>query len=221
MLRLTLILLLLVNALLVILETGRAPAAPEQGEPQIRQDTDPVLPNGIHLVSELEASEGVGLPGVCFTVGPLADADSLASTEKALAGIVPTASRREIDDSSIRGYWVYLPPAATLGEADALASAIREAGIADVEVIVWGEWVHSVSLGFFANESNARQRKDELNALGFEAVTRVETDARAEYWLDYEQAPGDRFASLQVADAVAPELHRQVPCALAFGRSAH
>lgn len=211
MLRLLVIALLLLNVLLAALQLLQPP---DRAAESVVQETDraPGVP-AIRLMSELERSSGAA-PGTaeCFEAGPYETAEA---RDGFLAEVAPNAAwigLRESEATVETGTWVLLPVQPDFVTARSMAMTLRDAGFTDADVVMDGEWKHSVTLGYFRNEANARARQQEARSLGFPAQTRPQAEQRTRYWLDFEQRTGARYLAAAETDAAGPALLRTIPC---------
>ena len=135
----------------------------------------------------------------CYTLGPFRavnDANAVRSQLKA-AGL--SAKRRMSKDTSRKGFWVLLPPAASRAEARKDINVLKEKGIKDYFLVVTGDQTNAVSLGVFAQSDTAKRRYDEIKAMGFEPkIQNVDLPLR-EYWLDWpveQSIPADLLGKI-------------------------
>lgn len=68
------------------------------------------------------------------------------------------------------GWWVYLPPFADAGAAQAAIEVAREKGVKDIVAVRGGAMAHAVSLGAFPTLAKARAQLQALRALGVQGA---------------------------------------------------
>lgn len=157
--------------------------------------TDPGVP-GLTLLAEAEpdtlpaAAELAVAPTrleatpACLSVGPFDTPSALRRAVDALGGSVGKLQYREAQVQSTRGWRVYVPAAATRGEALAQARALAAQGIRDYYVVTAGPGENTVSLGLFRERGNAEKRLAEVQALGIPAVMEGASEDRPQWWLE-------------------------------------
>ena len=127
---------------------------------------------------------------VCQSLGPF---ESALSLRKAMDALLPKVERiqfREVEAMALRGYRVYLPAATDRAQALATARALSAKGVADYYVVTAGDQTNTVSLGIFRELDNATKRRDEVVALGYNAVVEPRTEPVKQWWIDLAAAPG-------------------------------
>lgn len=213
MLRIIVITLVLLNLLLLGFQTSR-PGRTAETEPaaasEVVEDGD--IPT-IHLFSEMIRDQKL-MSGnrQCFSLGPFDSAGDRDQLRQQLRGIVTGISERQTQATVERGYWVFLPPAASLLEANRLLLSVKALGIEDSSVIYDGEWENAISLGYFRRQGNANRRVRELEGRGYEPQIQVRRQVEPRYWLDYEQGPGVELLVLDVPDRLPGMVQRVLPC---------
>jgi hypothetical protein len=126
----------------------------------------------------------------CMSLGPFPTERELNDARARLAArSVRTRSRQEQATRS-RGWWVYLPAAASHAQAVEQARQLGARHITDVVVVSGGEQPNTISLGLFKDPDNARKRRDEVAAAGFHPQITERAERVPEYWLDLVLADG-------------------------------
>ena len=121
----------------------------------------------------------------CYTLGPFRkvnDADAVRDQLKT-AGV--TAKRRMSKDTSRKGFWVFLPPTTSRGQARQEITTLKGKGITDYFLVVTGDMNNAVSLGVFAQSDTAKRRIQEITDMGFKPQIRNVDLPLREYWLDW------------------------------------
>jgi len=176
-----------------------------------RSVTDPGVPM-LHLLSEqsapppapagspptvpapVPASSSTAAPQTrCLAIGPFDTPQDLRNARGALAGPGIRLRSRQEQTSEARGWWVYLPAPGTRAQALALARQLEGAHVGDYFVMSSGDQSNAISLGLFKDPANARKRRDEVAAAGFDPQIQERTEQVPEYWLDLVVADGARF----------------------------
>lgn len=149
----------------------------------------------------------------CFAFGPFA---SRATADAAMAKLRPQVQsvsvREEAAPSAVRGWRVFLPPLASLAEAQATAQRIAAAGFDDFLVVREGTEANSVALGRYRNEESARKRAEALIAAGFPARTAAleEEGAAKVTWL--EVIADEAFDPARAQAAIGAPQRRPLDC---------
>ncbi|MFY2763445.1 SPOR domain-containing protein [Arenimonas sp. MALMAid1274] len=146
----------------------------------------------------------------CLTLGPFGTPAELRAAMGALTPRVARIQFREVAGTQLRGYRVYLPAAPSREVALATARQLAGRGVSDYYVVTAGAQENTVSLGQFRDLANAEKRRDELGALGFQAVLEPRTEDAAQWWIDLAADPGlDWQSLLPRPDGIQA---RDVPC---------
>ncbi|MFO0449121.1 MAG: hypothetical protein ACK52I_10770 [Pseudomonadota bacterium] len=144
--------------------------------------------------------------GRCLSIGPFgAEADA----QRALLWL--RSSRLEPRLRSARredgtAYWVSLETP-TLQQATRVATRLRTAGVADVEVLPPAADAASavVSLGLYSERERAERRLDELRAFAVAPTIAEQARAVVTWWIDVERPPGGRALDVKALVAAVPE----------------
>ena len=120
--------------------------------------------------------------------------------------------QRETEAIVDSGTWVYLPVQPDRETARNMALTMRDAGLGDAEVVGAGEWLNSVSLGFYVNHGFALERRAEARSLGFPVQVRKQQKVQPRYWLDYEQRVGAPYVVPDANSPIKPDAHRMISC---------
>lgn len=199
--------LLLGNLLLAAFQA--ADRKPERSKPGLEQRTLPAGLPSIPLAEEMQAVNGeLDEGGQCYALGPFETEASRQRARDSIESLASAIVERRTEALMELGYWVALPPFAGFAEAAEAENDLRRAGLEDVAVVNGLDGEFLVSLGYFLDEKNALARRDQVRALGLEAVTRLQRENQPRYWLDYavtESGPA-------LPTAIGPGLQRQIPC---------
>jgi hypothetical protein len=120
----------------------------------------------------------------CMALGPFATQEDLRIARNALGAEVQRMRARQEQITQARGWWVHLPPSPNHAAALAQARQLGARNIQDYFVVSAGDNQNTVSLGLFKDPANARKRRDEIVAAGFQAQMTERTETVPEYWLD-------------------------------------
>ncbi len=127
----------------------------------------------------------------CMALGPFASPQDLRNARARLAGPGIRMRSRQEQTTQSHGWWVYLPATARRSDALEQARRLSAAGINDYFVVSSGDQPNTISLGLFRDPDNARNRRDQLLAAGFQAQLSERTETIPQYWLDLTVS-GDR-----------------------------
>lgn len=131
----------------------------------------------------------------CAEIGPFL---TQADLRRVMNAFAPSAERiqfRETRTLTNRGYWVYLPAQRSRDAALSVARELSAKGLRDYYVVTSGERENMISLGLFQNLENARQRHEQLRALGFDARLQPRSDEIPNYWIDLAAGPGHDWSA--------------------------
>ncbi len=106
----------------------------------------------------------------CFELAGLVDREQaarLTSDLRARGLAVHAVSGQKMEPL---GYWVYLPPADSLEDAQVLARRLSEQGVDDYVFVVGREKANAISLGVYPTRIEAVRRQREIAGLGYEPV---------------------------------------------------
>ena len=191
--RALIVLLLVLNAGVALWWATRAdPAAPSPpGLPagiarlQLLSEARPRIPaTAIAPAAPSMTGPAAAANPACFSFGPFADADALATAHARMQAQVLHLRVRETSPAAARGWQVLLPPFADRGEALASAERIKAAGFEDYYVQPEGDNANGIALGRYGNEAAARRRQAALQAAGFPAQVQPLGAPRTQHWLD-------------------------------------
>jgi hypothetical protein len=164
--------------------------------------TDPGVPK-LALLAEREGGEAASAElasapeskadlanDQCRSIGPF---PTQADTRAAMNALIPLTKRvriRETHATQTRGYWVFLPAAATREQALGSARALSAKNVRDYYVVTAGDQQNTISLGLFRDQGNADRRRAEIVALGFAPQVNTRTEDLPAYWLDFALLDG-------------------------------
>jgi hypothetical protein len=129
----------------------------------------------------------------CMALGPFATQEDLRIARNALGSQVQRMRARQEQITQARGWWVHLPPSPNHAAALAQARQLGARNIQDYFVVGAGDNQNTVSLGLFKDPANARKRRDEIVAAGFQAQMTERTETVPEYWLDLVPTDSKHF----------------------------
>ncbi|MDA8093784.1 MAG: SPOR domain-containing protein [Betaproteobacteria bacterium] len=102
----------------------------------------------------------------CLQWGPFSGPD-VAKAQTVLATLRLAAHATPLQTPHPIGYWVYLPPAASLAAAQGEVATLQAKGITQYEVLrPAGPWQYAVSLGVLSTQDRARQLLRQVRAQG-------------------------------------------------------
>ncbi|MBT8062330.1 MAG: hypothetical protein HKO64_02105 [Xanthomonadales bacterium] len=208
--RIFVVTLLAVNLLLLGIEASKPRVQAGSQTDQLNLGADEVP--GLVTVSEMPETPSIDHGLECFTVGPFENARTSGVIAQMLGDHASRVDQRTTEAFVDRGYWVYLPPVASVLEGKAAVNQFLDAGIEDVRLLESGEFNNAVSLGYFFEQSNAARRRDLARAMGFEVEMKIQRQDETRFWVDYRQLAGVEYAYRILADVVPGELHRQTIC---------
>ena len=212
MLRILVISLFVANLLLFAFQDSNEPVAPVDAGVTKSKVEDSRIPT-IHLFSEMVQDQGL-MTGSrqCFSLGPFHTAEDADEVYARLLEVSVNISERQTQALVEKGYWVFMPPYASLLEANQALLSLQALGLKDIGVIYDGDWKSAISLGYFLRQENARKRKKSLEDRGYAPQIRVQRQSEKRYWLDYEQNPGSGLIALDMQNRPNDFMQRSLPC---------
>jgi hypothetical protein len=127
----------------------------------------------------------------CVSVGPFVEDDEWQAAAKRLEDAGFTSTERQTEGDIFAGYWVSLSGFATKADAEQALLRLRTAGIADAFVMADEAAPNVISLGLYAEQAHAEQRRDAIAKLGFSPELQNRMRRGPVHWLDVAlQEPG-------------------------------
>ncbi|MBB1473604.1 SPOR domain-containing protein [Luteimonas sp. MC1782] len=190
-----------------VIAVAAAAAGTSDGDAGAADGGAPVAPAAVPVATPAPAA----LVQRCMSLGPFADAGSVAAARAALRPLGAQRMRaRDVVDAP-RGWRVVIAPQADRAAADALAARIRAAGFDDLLVVPGGDDANGIALGRYGSEPAARRREASLRAAGFPGQAQPLGDARTRHWLDV--AAGAGFDAAAARDASGAARLNDLDCA--------
>lgn len=181
------------------------PAAPAPGVERLRLVDEASPPP-----AQVGAASMASAPSHCYELGPF---PAVTDAEAAAARLQPAPLHWQVRTgwAGTPEQWrVFLPPFATVAEAESAAAQVAAAGAEDFYVIRDGAGARSVALGLYRAEEAARARAGALQALGIAAQVEPLGAGPAEYWL--EVAAAEAPEAEQARAAAGADRHASVSC---------
>lgn len=185
LIRALIVLLLVLNLGVALWWISRPPSSPEP----------PVEPAPgvarLQLVSEAGPAQATpptaGAEAVisqCVSFGPFADPARATQARSELQSPGVQLQLRREYAGTVSSWKVFLPPFASMDEAEAAAERIAAAGFKDYFLVRDGDDARSVALGLYRSEAAAREHATKLVAAGFRAELAPHGAGPATHWLD-------------------------------------
>ena len=95
------------------------------------------------------------------------------------------------------GYWVMIPPLASVKEAEAMYKKLREAGFEDLWLMRKGEHANGISMGLYTEERYARRHSNNIRKKGFETVIFPKQKKARLYWVVFSGLGQDALEALE------------------------
>lgn len=149
------------------------PVVKAESKPEIKPASPPPVPVRVK-------------PKACYAVGPFYLVSDVGRAAAVFEKGGVSAQQRAAAERKQAGFWVYIPPRPTLQEAREVLRTLKDRDIYDALIIAEGEKQNSISVGVYPVESQAKQRQDEIKALGYKAVVEPLYRTQPQYWLDLE-----------------------------------
>jgi len=127
----------------------------------------------------------------CISVGPFRELSQAATAAANLRASGLDPSQRAGEGEIWVGYWVYIEQIPSVAAAEEILGVLRENGITDSYVIPRSGSGTLVSLGVFTEINRARNRREAVSALGYEATISDRTRRATVYWIEVNLADGE------------------------------
>lgn len=168
--------------------TPRLPAS-ERGVATLKLLSETESPPSAQAADELNAApDALSAAAFCQSLGPFQTPADLRHAMNLLMPLVNRIQFRELPATAVRGYRVYLPAAGSREKALMTARQLAGHGITDYYVVTAGDQQDTVSLGVFRDLVNAKQRHDQITALGYNVVMEPRTEDVPQWWIDIATA---------------------------------
>ncbi|NIB44595.1 SPOR domain-containing protein [Pseudomaricurvus alkylphenolicus] len=128
-----------------------------------------------------EAEAGSDQP-LCALVGPFKALLPAEYFVEHLAALEIDAQVKTVEVPGEKGFWVYLPPESSRKAALRKLHEFQAKGV-DSYVIPKGDLANGISFGLFNLEAGAKERLEEIRALGYPAETRAMQRTFEEIWV--------------------------------------
>lgn len=183
-------------------DTQQQPEQVASGSTDDDGDTKPVDKTATPIAEpEPEPPQVIQL--ACFTLGPFGNEESVGKAAEAISALDVKTHARETELRVPKNYWVYLPQE-SYNAARKTVKALQAKGIKDLFIMGKGENKDDISLGLFSNENTARQRMEEVTALGFKPRQETQYQITMQKWLDFE-VDSKRTSTVATITAIAED----------------
>lgn len=183
-----------------LLQKLRSPAAGTRGNLRLLSEQKNVV--------QASASEGLRPEGVprgealadlpeqplCLLVGPFADQELAGNLIQRLKSLDLQPRLESLEVPEDPGYWVYLPPELSQNAALRRLHELQSKNV-DSYIIPRGELALGISLGMFSREELALQRRQELEAQGYEAKIQEISRSHREVWVSLPPSQAAQVAN--------------------------
>jgi hypothetical protein len=168
----------------------------------------------LELAKIIAPSPGPATPATptrCRSLGPFADSAAATAASDLMRARGWQPRDRSVDTSAPDGYWVYVGQLTAAAQKTVLAR-LNAAGIHDAASMTQPEQSDRVSVGYFADQTHAVRRAEQVRALGLKPVLDIHERTVPVHWLDVDLKSSDADLqpkvfqtgnSLQVTDCPA------------------
>ena len=140
----------------------------------------------------------------CLSLGPFHGRAQAQAALDTLGKVLLRSHLRQVPGKPASSYRVFIPPAPSHEQAQAMAERIVAAGFNDYFVISQGAEANAVALGQYHSREGAERRLAALTAAGFPARLEASGGEQAErWWLDLAHAGDLPAAQLQQRSGAA------------------
>lgn len=122
----------------------------------------------------------------CYSVGPFLLLSDIKGVSELFGRSAIVAKERAEALRKQVGFWVYIPPLASIQQARDALQKIKQNKVGDAVVIAEGTKANAISAGVFKTEQLGKERKNALAQLGYEAKVESLFRTQPQYWLDLE-----------------------------------
>jgi len=129
-------------------------------------------------------------PARCYSLGPFVDKAGANEMVAVFEQRGVKATLRNIQQTQVTGYWIYLPPYPSIAAATAATRELGAKGLRDYYIVASAPNANAISLGLFRERSGAERRLARVRKMGFQPKLEVRTTNNELYWLDYRD-PGN------------------------------
>ena len=201
--RIAAVMLVVVNLAVLVLDQMQPPPAPRLPPPA----PDPALPQLELIALDWQERQGPR----CFTLGPFATLVQQSRAEDRLRPFASEIRARQTRADRDRGWWVFVAAPSRSGAIE-LAQELARRGVEDYFVVADEDLPDAVSLGLFERHDNARARRAQIRAMGFDAQLAVRREDVPQFWLDYRIDPGERSPWRFILRSSPGARHFGIPC---------
>lgn len=129
-------------------------------------------------------------PTRCRSLGPFADSAAATAASDLMRSRGWQPRDRSVDTNAPDGYWVYIAQLTSAAQKTVLAR-LNAAGIHDAASMTQPEQSDRVSVGFFADQTHAVRRAEQVRALGLKPVLDIHERTVPMHWLDVDLKAAD------------------------------
>jgi hypothetical protein len=130
------------------------------------------------------------VPTRCRSLGPFADSAAASAAGDLMRSRGWQPRDRSVDTSAPDGYWVYIGQLTAAAQKTVLVR-LNAAGIHDAASMTQPEQSDRVSVGFFADQTHAVRRAEQVRALGLKPVLDIHERTVPVHWLDVDLKTSD------------------------------
>jgi hypothetical protein len=123
-------------------------------------------------------------------LGPFADSAAASAAGDLMRARGWQPHDRTVDTSAPDGYWVYVGQL-TAAAQKAVLARLNAAGIHDAASMTQPEQSDRVSVGYFADQTHAVRRAEQVRALGLKPVLDIHERSVPVHWLDVDLKTSD------------------------------
>lgn len=208
-----------VGGVVLLSEAAKQPAQPPQSEANSTEAAAPpaaeTVPATDSAASPPPAAEAPGAHGQCVLVGPYENNEQAQQALQKLLAKEIKAHVFQMDLAVSSGYQIYLDGFENRAQAKKRLDELQAAGV-DSFIVPKGEYLNTIALGSYEQESAAKHQLEKFAAAGITAKLRESKRSVVELWLAMPPEMGDRLPEalrpvLGVSKAEKKE-ERQILC---------
>ena len=127
----------------------------------------------------------------CFSLGPFDEASISDIAYEAFFGLGIQAKQRVVKERQPKSYWVYIPPYASLKEAEEAVEYLKKNKVREYYIWLEDPLKYAVSLGLFTNLKTARSKVSQIKKLNLNPEMEVRFNEFTEHWVDFRHDSND------------------------------
>ncbi|MGH8279984.1 MAG: hypothetical protein ACRETQ_10555 [Gammaproteobacteria bacterium] len=126
----------------------------------------------------------------CASYGPFPSAETAATGVARLQKDGAVVTQHTVPGKVRLGYWVYLPPFISSGQAESAAALMKQRGVKDLYIVTTEPNRNAISLGVYSDRYGALAHQKAIAALGYHPLVGERFRDAPRYWVEARAANG-------------------------------